>query len=419
VKTLSALCIFSLGANAALVLFLRSMPAPPTGPAIDIVSPHEAAAASRPAARSRSSGGSASVSTAQREITGNGNTWNELHSDNPGVLVTRLRAAGFPPRVLQAIVSSLVNEKFLARREAIIGEMAEAPFWKPTPNAFSDPEKMAALNKLNRERNEQLRKLLGADDPIADELQEVYLRRQFGDLPPEKMERLQDVITDYRELRTRLQPANRPATADDREKLAGLDREMRADLAKVLTPQELEQYDLRSSPTASQLRHRLDAFKPSEDEYRAIFQLSRTIEERFPLAAGVMDPQQQAARRAAEEQLKPQLQALLGAERYADYQQATNPSHATLNQVVSRFDLPLSSAREAVAMQKDIMGRAQVVLTSDLLSPAEQATQLQALSREAATKLGAALTPRGLEAYKQHGGAWLSRLSASQSGAAP
>jgi hypothetical protein len=132
---------------------------------------------------------------------------------------------------------------------------------------------------------------------------------------------------------------------------------------------------------------------------------------------GVVDPQLLAARRNAEQQLEPQLKAQLGPERYADYQQATNPSYATLNQIVSRFDLPLSSAREAVAVQKDIMGRAQAVLTSDELSPAQQDAQLKALSREASTKLGAALTPRGLEAYKQHGGAWLDRLSSSPSGA--
>jgi hypothetical protein len=331
--------------------------------------------------------------------------------------VARLRAAGFPSRVLQAILGPLVDEKFLARRDALLGDPADAPFWKPTPDPFSDPEKIAALNQLHRERNAELRELLGADFTLNDELQEVYLRRQFGALPPEKRQRLQDILADYRELRTQLNPPNRPATPEDRERLASLDAEMRADLAKLLTPQELEQYDLRSSSTASQLRYRLDAFKPSEDEYRAIFQLSRAIEERFPLTPGTLDPALRAARRDAEEQIQPQLKTLLGPERYADYQQVTNPNYATLNQIVGRFDLPLSAAREAVAVQKDIMGRAQAVLINNSLSPAQQNTHLQTLYDEATRRLGGALTPRGFEAYRQHGGAWLDKLPSIQAGA--
>jgi hypothetical protein len=416
-KVSSFIFIVSFAANLALLLVLRSIPSPAAEPVVHVVSPYARTSSFSPSARTEGDRSPGFLDAAQGGTAGHDTSWHELHSDNPGVFVARLRAAGFPPHVLQAVVSSLVNEQYLSRREDLMSDTADAPFWQQAPNAFSDPKRAAALITLNRERNELLRQLLGEDAPRGDELQEVYLRRQFGDLPPEKMRRLQDVLTDYREMRIQLHPPNQPVTAVERERFATLDKEMRADLEKLLTPQELEQYDLRSSATAGQLRHRLDAFKPSEDEYRGIFQLSRSIEERFPLAAGVIDPQLLAARRAAEQRLEPQLKAQLGPERYADYQQATNPSYATLNQIVSRFDLPLSSAREAVVVQKEIMGRAQAVLTSDELTPAQQDAQLKALSREASTKLRAALTPRGLEAYKQHGGAWLDRLSSSPSGA--
>jgi hypothetical protein len=238
----------------------------------------------------------------------------------------------------------------------------------------------------------------------------VYQRRRFGDLPPEKLRRVQELHADYGDLRMQLRGLNRPLTPEETQALAALEREFRADLAKVLTRPELEQYDLRASATASQLRHRLDAFRPTEDEYKAVFALQRTIDEQFPAQGAPLNPQQAAARRAAEQQIQAQLQAVLGPERYADYQQATNPNHSMLNQLTARLGLPLSAAREVAAVQQDVRRRAEAILTSDTLTDAQQNAQLQGLHREASAKVSAALTPRGLEAYQQHGGQWLQVL---------
>jgi hypothetical protein len=414
-KISRVLCIISLAANAALLLALRSTPSLQAPLVSDFVLQHADARASDSSIQGVP-GQTESVDAGHGKRAGKGSLWKELQSDNPSVFIARLRAAGFPPRVVYAIVSSVVNERFLSQREDLMRDVPAAAFWKPPVNAFNDAEKMAALNKLNCERDDLMKLLLGADAG-RDELQEVYLRRQYGDLPAEKMRKLQDVLSDYRDLRTQLQPPNEPVTANELEKLAALDREIRADLAKVLTPPELEQFDLRSSGAARKLRERLDAFRPNENEYRGIFQLTRGIEERYPLTGDVVDPKQMAARNAEEQQIEPQLRALLGADRYADYQQATNPEYRALNQIVSRFDLPLSAARDVVALQRDFLNRARAVSSNDAIPPVEKDAQLVALSREAFVRVGSALTPRGLEAYKRYGGNWLSSLAPAQAGA--
>ncbi len=73
-------------------------------------------------------------------------------------------------------------------------------------------------------------------------------------------------------------PLSLPAA--DREKLALLNRERRADLERVLTPEELFEYDLRQGPTAMRLRSQLAAFQPTEEEYRAIFTVQHALDRR-------------------------------------------------------------------------------------------------------------------------------------------
>jgi hypothetical protein len=347
----------------------------------------------------------------ERAAAVGGSTWDELRSDDLRQFVERLRAAGFPPHVVRALVVNAANRQFAAQREQLLaGGADEVPFWKQPPNAFQDPEIFAAYQKLSRERENLLQELLGPDAAAGDELTRAYQQRRFGELAPEKLQRLQALLADYNELRAQLRPAGRPAGPEDAQRAAGLEQELRADLARLLTPSELEQYDLRSSPTAAQLRRRLDAFRPSEDEYKAIFSMQRMLDAQNPALNQPPNPQQLAARQAAEEQVQTQLQSVLGPDRYADYLQATNPSHAALNQLVARLDLPVAAAREVVAVQQSIGGRARGILTSDTLTPQQQREQLQALSREATARISATLGPRGLDAYQKQA-QWMKALT--------
>lgn len=57
-------------------------------------------------------------------------TWSKLQTDDLPALVTRLRAAGFPPDVIRAMLNGLLTEQFAARRRALDPDSANRPFWK-------------------------------------------------------------------------------------------------------------------------------------------------------------------------------------------------------------------------------------------------------------------------------------------------
>src|SRR5581483_2770914 len=120
-----------------------------------------------------------------------------------------------------------------------------------------DPKIAGQQRAIYRELNEALRQLVGPDFNNASDAERQNLRRRFGDLAPGKIDALQQITSDYQDLMIEVRNAARGANGiamllpDDREKLSYLEREMRADITKVLTPEELDAYDLRTSRTAT------------------------------------------------------------------------------------------------------------------------------------------------------------------------
>ncbi len=384
----------SLAANAALY-FSRS------APAASAVNPGSGATTS-------ASPASTAATTSAAETAQLAKVWTTLQSGDLKTLVVRLRAAGFSPAMIRSIVGGVLYEQFAARRKALLAQQQDVPFWATQQRSFMDPKTMAAMRQLSREQTNLLKELLGPDGQSDSDERDFYLRRQFGNLPREKSDQVQNIVSDYGELRTQIyNTANGLMLPEDREKLAFLDKEQRADLAAVLTPQELQDYELRSSTTASVLRSQLATFKPTEQEFRAIYDATRAAEEKYGAALGANSNQMKQIQTAVLESA----QATLTPDRYADLKQATDPAYQLINRLAARLDLPASTAPQVVALQQDVMKRATAVRTDQSLTPDERNTQLSSLLQETTTKLTTVLGgQRGLEAYKQYGGQWLQML---------
>jgi hypothetical protein len=333
--------------------------------------------------------------------------WARLGTENIVSLVERLRAAGYPPSVLRAIVEL----RFELRREELTLDGLDHPYWKSDAAYPADPKLAAELAQLDRESADTFKQLFGPNDPAgSDEDNLRFMRlRQYGNLSGEKISQLQAIQQSFGERLSQIynSASGRTLGPDAAEKIDLVNREQHAAIAKLLTPDELLEYDLRASNTASQLRGSLTGFNPTEAEYRALFPLYQSIDDRF---GSVFKPEVSAARAAAQQQMQEQIKAVLPPDRYADYLQASRPEYQQLNQLVTRLELPLSAAAQVVAVQSDIMQRANPLLFGTQLAPADRAAQLAALSDEAAAKIAAVIGTRGLAGYKQYGGQWLTQL---------
>jgi hypothetical protein len=202
-------------------------------------------------------------------------------------------------------------------------------------------------------------------------------------------------------------------SAEDRAKIALLEKEQRADVQATLSPKEFEDYELRSSNTANTMRYQLSAFQPSEQEFRTIFPLQRAFEDQYRLVMGSGDAASQEAMRQrmeAQKQLTAQIKQALGPERGADYERSIDGNYQQIDRVVQRLELPKEAAVTVWNLQKETEQRLNALRQDRTLAPAARDAQLATLSQETTAKLTSALGQRGLDVYKQFGGYWLQNL---------
>lgn len=417
-KTSSLILATSLAANIALigVLAFRA----PLAEGTKSATPAMTVSREGPSAVSATAGASANASS----TTGKPGTkssaakvWDKLQSDDLATLVANLRDAGFPPRVIRSVLMAKVGEKYDARRLEIEKDSLNAPFWTQNRNNYMDPVIGPQLRALQREQMDTVRKLLGGNiaSVFADsEEEKAMLRLQIGDIPLEKLDQLYALSMDYNEKRAKIYSAlanGGTLLPADRQAIAALDKSMFEEAGKFLTPSEAADFNLRASPASSQLRYTLAAFQPTEDEFRTILPLYQAYREQFPEPSFNLPPEQEAARKAAQDQMINQVKGLLGADRGADFAQAIDPASSQLNRLVARLDLPISAATQVAAIQQDAQQRATAIRSDTSLTGSDRRTQMAALADEASTKVSAALGgARGLEAYKTYGGQWLMNL---------
>ena len=334
-------------------------------------------------------------------------TWKKLETTDHAALVTHLRAAGFPPEVIRAILRAQIHESFAGRHRALDPAAADRAFWK---DPFPDPELQRARSKLYLEEQSALRAALGADARNPDPAALVYLRSRFGALPTATLDAAQLIAEEFNRKSSELYLQKGSLTPAER---AQLDREQRAALAGILTPAQLEEYDFRTSNTGRSLRSELATFNPTEAEFRAIFQLRQPFDEKYSSRDGPLGQEAMRQRSDAQKQLTEQIKALLGPDRSADYERSIDYNFRQTSQLVARLELPPATAVALFNLQKEFEQRSSALYRTASTAPvADRNQQLAALHQEALAKITPLLgTASGVEAYQQYGGYWLENLA--------
>jgi hypothetical protein len=338
--------------------------------------------------------------------------WKEMANVDLATQVARMREAKLPESLIRMIVSAQLSQQYEERYNALRASLPKAPYWQN--DTQTDPQIRAALRELSNEYTKQMTALLGSvvsDDPVSVAIQ----RAQYGDLPREKIDQIMRIQRDYSELSEKLYDVG-TITPDIRAKLSQLQAEQRNDIIALLTPQEAEDYELRTGTTANRMRSSLFAFNPNEQEFRTIFKLQKQFDEQYntqtardlPTAAQADFARQ---RNEAQKQLNAELATALGGERGVEYERAVDTNFQQVYRVVERLELPKEAAVQVWETQKSIQER----MTALNKTPAADArNELALLAQEANARVSAILGERGLEVYKQYGGAWLQNIQNRQ-----
>lgn len=313
-------------------------------------------------------------------------SWRELESQDYPTYIANLRYIGCPEQTIRDIIIADVNGLF-ARRRATEMVSSEQQWWRSEP----DPEVVqAAAEKaaaLEQERRSLLSSLLGVKWESGDMVSLPRPTRPgvvldgpvLGILPAETKQALQDINARSEErVEAYVQAQLREGKSPDPADLVKLRQQTREDLAKVLAPAQLEEYLLRFSQNANELRAdlgQLKFFDATPDEFRSMFRATDTLDQRIASLNG-KDPNSEQARKALEAERENALRIALGPRRYDEYRMLQDPLY-----------------RDAVetAQQAGTPEAARLIYQGNLAAALEQTsiaanTNLTATQREIAAK---------------------------------
>lgn len=403
-KLLPALLAVSLLANAAWLITRVTREPSASGPADTV-------------ARAATTTGSTQAASSRNDASSSANVVVALKANNVESLRTLLRDAGVPEDTVRRIVSSAIWSRYHDRIKALQPKPdPNKPWWKNEPGWYGNNmsrEDRAELRRLQREASDEVTRVLGPDPSQGSGNPWMDARLAF--LPEAKRKDFQEIEQDYQDLIQEAQQEMQGfSLPSDAEKIRYLQEEKKRDLAAILTPQELADYDLRMSPTAQQLRWKMSRFEGSEDEYRKIFALQQSFDATHQIDAWGnpigRSPEDWQKRNEATKQLNAQIKEALGAERYGDYIRAQHHEYQQLAAATKRLALPPETATRIFNLRHDISAESLRIADNATFTSEQKHQQIAALVEKTRDQVRTALGAEAGEVYLKGGMNWLSNF---------
>ncbi len=295
--------------------------------------------------------------------------WSEIESSDYPTFVANLRRIGCPEITVRDIIVADVNQMFAQRRaQEVIS--AESQWWKPEPDLDATEAAVQKMNQLEGERQELLARLLGPNWNVnftqVSERGTVALDGPvLGKIDPETKLKVQELaVGAARKAAAYIEKQRAAKAAIDPAQMAQLRQEHRAELSKVLPPEQMEEYLLRYSANAENLRRQLSGFNATPEEFRAIFRARDQIDNDIQLHYSGNDPATARARQEMERLRDSAVEQALGPERSGLYRATADPlfreaqflaqqTGAMPEKVLPLYQVQVEGARERARINSD------------------------------------------------------------------
>jgi len=295
--------------------------------------------------------------------------WSELESDDYPTFVANLRRIGCPEITVRDIIIADVNQAFAQRRATEVTS-AESQWWKSEPDMNQTEIALKKMQEIDTERVALLTKLLGPNWNVnftqPSERGTVTLDGSIlGKIEPDTKLKVQELAANATRRASEYVDAQRAAGKKiDPLELAKIRSEHRAELAKVLTAEQLEEYLLRYSANAESLRDQLRGFGATPDEFRSIFRARDAVDNDIQLHYTGTDANTEKTRANMEKMRDAAVEQTLGPERAALYRATADPlfreaqflaqqSGAAPEKVLPLYQVQVEGARERARIQGD------------------------------------------------------------------
>lgn len=323
--------------------------------------------------------------------------WQAVESDNYQIYMENLRATGCPEETIRDIIISDVSKNYEMRLKG--GQsMRTNAFWESgfgrRGNA-GEAEHSLQARQLRMEKAELLGYLLGQewDREETKPFRDPYEKGFLGTLSPDKKLQITAITEKYSELREDVfRKGNGSFDQDLRSDLAALSSAQRRELAESLTPSELEQWELRYSDTARNIRLSSGDFEPTEAEFKTIFCFRQMTE-----AVGSQSAEPEKF-----------LKSNLGETRYADYKREQDRDFQNLKKVVHRFGIEAIAAEKVHELKTSTQAAFETVAGDPHFNAEQRQGKLLEIKESVTQKITTILGDRAAKSYLRDAG-WVQK----------
>ena len=316
-------------------------------------------------------------------------SWQEVEAADYRAYITNLRDIGCPEQTIRDIIIADVNQLYAKKRLKEV-VTPEQQWWRSVPDPNVVAAAKAKIQSLERERRDLLNTLLGPgwdeNDPATASSTVALDGPLLGDLPPEVKQSVREIsLLSQQRTQDYLEAQAREGKPPDPAVLAQLRQETRDERGQVLDPAQLEEFLLRYSQTAGNLRNQLNGFeKSAPDEFRTLFRASDSINEQLQLVTGD-DPAVIAQRTALEKQLEAAIKTTLGPDRYQNYLAAQDPAYRDALALAQQSGAPLETIQSLQELYQATQLEQDRIRNDPSLTAEQKADQLKALDQEQKT----------------------------------
>lgn len=314
--------------------------------------------------------------------------WEQLESADYQGYIRSLRAVGCPESRVRYIILADINELF-SKKRAREAELHDPQWWKAEPDPMIANALQQKGRQLEEERRSMIEKYLGYET-LENEKSEAMLWSSvqltgpvLGSLPTEQHNSVQEVCARSID---RHQGAFWARVNEgqglNQVEMAKLREQTRADLRRLLNAEQLEEFLLRYSHNAHQLRLELSGFEPTQDEFRKIFRAIDPLQHQLQLEYGGVEALSQQQRERFERQRDAAIKDVLGPKRYEEYSVTRDPLYRQAQMTARQYGAPPKAILPIYQMTKATEARRQKILTDAALTPQQKSAALNAVNQE-------------------------------------
>lgn len=420
---LSHLIIGSLGLNAILatgVVYQR------TGrPAAESA---ESSAVTETTAKKSGGGqkaGNESLAPVLVNVPGEPFSWHRIEAEDYYKYVANLRAIGCPEETIQDIIYNDVTKLYAGKFKALNQQYRPSmygggkDYWRSEGYAPS-AEWSRKTRELTEEKKALLIALLGVDiEKMRRERMGIpdYEAVRMAFLPEEKRKQAEDIRMRFQDMEQALyQKYNNYYGEERNAEFAEIAKQREAELAKLLSPYELEEYKLRNSQTAQQMKWELQSFEANEEEFRKMFKVREAYDQAMAKyrQGGGPDPDNPEEQRLYMEASKlrdEEMKKVLGETRYREYARAKDYNYQELYRMVQRSELPKETATKVYDMKDAAEAQARKVRSDQSLTAEQRQQALAEIKNLTEKSVQETLGEKNFKSYQSRSGYWMRSLS--------